>query len=168
MPISIALFAAAALAVATPTVTPTVTPKPAPQVAASIVTAQPAWRSVRADTIGDLLFTTQTLNGRVRFLAQGIKNPVPVTTADFTADSVRVWTNSARALAANPSPKMGDMRGLGMALTLNVTKTASGQSAFGFYVGDATTDQQVALALTKENVALLTSDVDRALDTIGH
>lgn len=164
MPISIALLAAATLAVATPTSTP----QRAPHDAASILTVQPAWRSVRADTIGDLLFTTQTLNGRVRFLAQGIKNPVPVTTADFTADSVRVWTNSAAALAANPSPKMGDMRGLGFALTLNVTTTPSGESAFGFYVGDATTDQQVALALTKENVALLTSDVNRALDSIGH
>ena len=164
MPIPIALIAAATLAVATPTPTP----KPAPGATVSVASVQPAWRAVRADTIGDLLFTTQTLNGRVRFVAQGLKNPVPVTTVDFTPDSVRTWTSSAAALAANPSPKMGDMRGLGLALTLNVTTTASGQSAFGFYVGDAVTDQQIALALTKENVVKLTSDVNSALDTIGH
>ncbi len=162
MPISIALLAAATLAVATPT------PKRAPSATVSVASAQPAWRAVRADTIGDLLFTTQTLNGRVRFVAQGLKNPVPVTTVDFTPDSVRAWTSSAAALAANPSPKMGDMRGLGLALTLNVTTTATGQSAFGFYVGDAVTDQQVALALTRENVIKLTSGVNSALDTIGH
>jgi hypothetical protein len=164
MPISIALIAAAMLAVATPTPTP----QPAPIVPVSAVSAQPAWRAVRADTIGDLLFTTQALNGRVRFVAQGLKSPVPVTTVDFPPDSVRAWTSSAAALAASPSPKMGDMRGLGLALTLNVTTTASGQSAFGFYVGDAVTDQQVALALTKENVAKLTSGVNSALDSIGH
>lgn len=164
MPNSIALIASATLAVAMPSPTP----QPAPVAPIVVAAAQPAWRAVRADTIGDLLFTTQTLNGRIRFIAEGLKNPVPVTTADFTPDSVRAWTSSAAALAASPSPKMGDMRGLGMALTLNVTKTPSGESAFGFYVGDATTDQQVALALTKENVLKLTNAVNNALANLGH
>ncbi|HEY5086466.1 MAG TPA: hypothetical protein VII66_03820 [Gemmatimonadaceae bacterium] len=166
MPISITMLAVAALAVATPT--PPSTPRPAPASRGSVTNVQPAWRAVRADTIGDLLFTTETLNGRVRFAARGLKNPVPVTTSDFTPDSVRTWTTSAAALAASPSPKMGDMRGLGMALTLNVTTTTTGEAAFGFYVGDAVTDQQVALALTKENVAKLTAGVNSALDAIGH
>jgi hypothetical protein len=63
---------------------------------------------------------------------------------------------------------MGEMRGLGLALTLNVTTTTTGETAFGFYVGDAVSDQQIALALTKDKVVQLTSDVNKALDAIGH
>ena len=168
MPISIALLAAATLAVATPTAMPTATPQPASGHSPANASAQPAWRSVRADTIGDLLFTTETLNGRVRFLARGLKSPVPVTTSDFTPDSVRSWAASAAELASNSAPKMGEMRALGTALTLNVTTTTTGETAFGFYVGDAVSDQQVALALTKANVAKLTSGVTSALDAIAH
>jgi hypothetical protein len=168
MPISIALLAAASLAVATST--PTVQPAPGPSALRAEISrsdVQPAWRTVRSDTLGDLLFATETLNGRVRFTARGVKAPTGVTTSDFTPDSVRTWTKSAADLAAAATPKMGDMRGLGMALTLNVTTTATGAPAFGFYVGDAVNDQQVALALTKENVVKLTTDVNAALDAAG-
>jgi hypothetical protein len=164
MPISLALLAAAVLAVATPTTT-------APPVrgpAAITPTLQPAWRAVHADTLGDLLFTTETLNGRVRFVARGLKGSVPVTTADFPPDSVRAWATSAAELVAMPSPKMGEMRGLGQALTLNVTTATTGEAAFGFYVGDAVSDQQLALALTKPNAAKLASGVNNALDAISH
>lgn len=171
MPISIAILSAAALAAATPA-GPAVRPAslPTAQVRATVVLlrAQPAWRSVRSDTIADLVLSTETLNGRVRFVARGLKGSVPVTTSDFTPDSVRAWTAAASELASSPSAKMGDMRGLGQALTLNVTTATTGESAFGFYVGDAVNDQQIALALTKDNVARLTADLNSALDAIGH
>lgn len=167
MPISLVLLAAATMAAATP---PAAAPLASPNAttAAAVTIAQPAWRTVRADTISDLLFTTETLNGRVRFTARGLKGAAPVTTSDFPPDSVRAWATDAAQLAASDSPKMGDMRGLGIALTLNVTTAESGQTVFGFYVGDATSDQQVALALTKDNVAKLTSGLNSALDQVGH
>lgn len=164
MPISFVLLAAAGLAAATPIRTA----PPALGPAASPTVAQPTWRAVRADTVGDMLFTTETLNGRVRFVARGLKGSVPVTTADFPPDSVRAWANSAAELIAMPAPKMGDMRGLGQALTLNVTTATTGEPAFGFYVGDAVSDQQLALALTKPNAAKLASGVNSALDSISH
>jgi hypothetical protein len=160
MPISIALLAAVTLAAATQPV-PSVS---VPTIAAPRAVVQPAWHAVRADTIGDLLFTTESLNKRVRFVARGLKAAAGVTTSDFPADSVRSWTSSAVDLVSSATPKAGDMRGLGMALTLNVTTTTTGQSAFGFYVGDAVNDQQVALALTKADVMKLTSGVNSALD----
>jgi hypothetical protein len=165
MPIFTALFAAASMAVATPS--------PAQQPATLSVTiaaadTEPVWRAVRADTIVDLLFTTETSNGRVRFVARGLKGSAPVTTADFAPDSARAWAKSAVELASSAAPKMGEMRGLGQALTLNVTTTTSGETAFGFYVGDAVNDQQLALALTRENVARLAAAVTGALDSIGH
>jgi hypothetical protein len=165
MPIFIALFAAATMAVATPS--PVQQPV-MPSVTVAVADTEPAWRAVRADTIGDLLFTTETLNGRVRFVAGGRTGKTAVTTSDFTPDSVRTWTTSAAELASSATPKMGEMRGLGLALTLNVTTTTTGETAFGFYVGDAVSDQQIALALTKDKVVQLTSDVNKALDTIGH
>jgi len=164
MPIFIALLAATTVASSPVTVTPRPV-QPAPSI--SRVVAQPAWRAVRADTIVDLLFTTETLNGRVRFVARGLKGAAPVTTADFTPDSVRTWAKSAVDLVSSEAPKMGEMRGLGQALTLNVTTTTTGQTAFGFYVGDAESDQQLALALTKENVTKLASAMNSAMDTIA-
>jgi len=165
MPIFIALFASATMAVATPSPVQ----QPAMQDAAvAVADTEPAWSAVRADTIGDLLFTTETLNGRVRFVARGVTGATAVTTADFPPDSVRTWAVSAAALASSAAPKMGEMRGLGVALTLNVTTANTGQPAFGFYVGDAVSDQQVALALTKEKVVQLTTGVTKALDSIGH
>ena len=165
MPIFIALFASATMAVASPSPVKQPAMQSAPVAAAD---TEPAWHAVRADTIGDLLFTTQTLNGRVRFLAGGRTGGVAVTTSDFPPDSVRTWTASAAELASSATPKMGEMRGLGLALTLNVTTTTTGETAFGFYVGDAVSDQQIALALTKDKVVQLTSDVNKALDSIGH
>ncbi len=160
MPIFFTLLAAATLAVATPTaVLPPILPHAG---------AQPAWRALRADTVADLVLATETLNGRVRFVAHGLKGSVPVTTADFTPDSVRTWAASATELASAASPKMGEMRGLGQALTLNVTTATTGEPTFGFYVGDAVSDQQLALALTKANVVKLTAGVNSALDAMGH
>ncbi|MDQ2889300.1 MAG: hypothetical protein M3R65_01930 [Gemmatimonadota bacterium] len=132
------------------------------------ITAQPVWRPVRADTVGDLLFTTETMGDRLRFVARGLKGAVPVTTSDFPADSVRAWVKSASELVSSASPKQGEMRGLGQALTLNVTTTGAGETVFGFYVGDATTDQQLALALTKAASLKLTAGVSSALDTMSH
>ena len=129
---------------------------------------QPAWKAVRADTVGDLLLTTESMGGRVRFVARGLKGSVPVTTSDFSADSVRTWVGSASELVTSAAPKQGEMRGLGQALTLNVTTATTGETVFGFYVGDATTDQQLALALTKDNALKLTSNVNSALGAIEH
>ena len=166
MPIFLALLAATTLATSPVSVTPhPMQPGLAPSISHAV--AQPAWRAVRADTIVDLLFTTETLNGRVRFVARGLKGSPPITTADFTPDSVRTWAKSAVDLVSGAAPKMGEMRGLGQALTLNVTTTTSGETAFGFYVGDAVSDQQLALALTKENVTKLASGVSSAMDTIA-
>ena len=165
MPIFIALFASATMAVASPSPVKQPAMQSAP---VAVADTEPAWHAVRADTIGDLLFTTETLNGRVRFVAGGRTGATAVTTSDFTPDSVRTWTASAAELASSATPKMGEMRGLGLALTLNVTTTTTGETAFGFYVGDAVSDQQVALALTKDKVMQLTSDVNKALDAIGH
>jgi hypothetical protein len=188
MPISISLLAAATLAVAAPNAAPSTAAAPAASAAAhqvgarafapavasqsaqsgvSHAVAQPAWRTVRTDTIGNLLLTTQTLNGRVRFMAHGLKGAAAtVTTADFPPDSVKAWAASAAELASTAAPRMGDIRGLDAALTLTVT-TAAGQTAYGFYVGDATTDKQVALALTKENALKLTAAVNGALDSLS-
>lgn len=161
MPIFFTLLAAATLAVATPTAAP-------PPILPNAGAQQPAWRALHADTVADLVLATETLNGRVRFVARGLKGSVPVTTADFTPDSVRTWVASATELVSAASPKMGDMRGLGQALTLNVTTATTGEPVFGFYVGDAVSDQQLALALTKANVVKLTTGVNSALDTMGH
>jgi hypothetical protein len=162
MPNPIVLFAAATLAAASLTVAPrTAAAQNVPPAA-----AQPAWQAIHADTVADLLFTTEAANGRVRFVARGLKGSVPVTTSDFPADSVKMWAASATELVANATPKMGDMRGLGQALTLNVTTATTGETAYGFYVGDAATDQQLALALTKANAVKLTSGVNTALAAV--
>lgn len=168
---SIALFAAATLAVATPNVKPTASPaSPASRInrPAGSVREQPSWRAVHTDTVGDLVFTSETLNGRVRFAARGFKSTVPVTTETFTPDSVRTWATSAAGLASSAAPKMGEMRGLGQALTLNVTTATTGETAFGFYVADAVSDQQLALALSKANVVKLTSGVISAMEAVSH
>ncbi|MEO6865039.1 MAG: hypothetical protein ABI229_06290 [Gemmatimonadaceae bacterium] len=165
---SIALSAAATLVVATPKVKPPATlPLPSGQ---TVLHAgqQPSWRALHSDTVADLLFTTETLNGRVRFVARGLKGSTPVTTEDFTPDSVRTWVTTATELVSSAAPKMGEMRGLGQALTLNVTTATTGETAFGFYVGDAVSDQQLALALTKANVVKLTAGVASALVAVTH
>ena len=162
MPISLAFIAAATLAVATPL---------APHLVArnaGVAAVQPSWRAVHADTVGDLLLTTETLNGRVRFSARGMKSTVPVVTSDFPPDSVRAWVGSATQLVSGTSPKQGEMSGLGQALTINVTTATTGETVFGFYVGDATSDQQLALALKKPDALKLTAGVNSALDAIGH
>lgn len=164
MPISLSFLATAVMAAAAQTGTAPLTPARA----LPVKTEQPAWHAVHSDTLGDLLFTTETLNGRVRFAARGLKSAVPVTTSDFPTDSVRMWVGSATKLISAPSPKQGEMSGLGQALTINVTTTGSGEMVYGFYVGDVTTDQQLALALTKPNALKLTAGVNSALDTIAH
>lgn len=165
MPIFLPFVAAATLAVVAPP-TSSVAPIVAPySIAAS---GQPTWRTIHADTVGDLLLTTETLNGRVRFSARGMKGSVPVVTSDFTPDSVRAWVGSATELVSSAAPKQGEMSGLGQALTINVTTATTGETVFGFYVGDATSDQQLALALKKPDALKLTAGVNSALDAVGH
>jgi len=168
MPISISILAAATLAIANPIAGSHANPYSPIGYGSANAGAQPAWLAIHSDTIGDLLFTTEALNGRVRFVARGLKSSVPMTTADFTVDSVRTWIASATDLAASATPKIGEMHGLGQALTVNATTTATGDSVFGFYVGDAVTDQQLALALTKPNLMKLLSGLNSALDALSH
>ncbi len=161
MLISLALLAGALFASpATATISPNAVPVASP--------LQPGWKAVHSDTVGDLLFTTEALGGRVRFVARGLKGSVPVTTSDFSADSVRTWVTSASGLVSGTSVKQGEMRGLGQALTLNVTTATTGETVFGFYVGDAVSDQQLALALTRESALKLTNGVTAALGALDH
>lgn len=129
---------------------------------------QPSWRAVHTDTVSDLVIVTEALGGRVRFTAHGVKGTASaVTTPDFSPDSVRTWLASVDQFAATSTGKPGDSRTLGGSVSVTTAVTPTGQSAFGLYVQDATSDQQLALALSKPDVAKLTSAIRSALDTAG-
>ncbi len=82
-----------------------------------------------------------------------------MTSSDFSRDSVTAWLASIDQLAASASPKVGDMRSIGGAVAITVTTTADGKNAFGCYVQDSMSDNTLALALTREQVARFTAGI---------
>ena len=137
------------------------------QTAAAAAAPDTAWRIAHTDTIGDLVVATQTSNGRIRISGHGLKSPTPVTSADFSRDSVSTWLTSVDQFAAIPTPKSGDMRSIGGAVAITATTTSDGKNAFGCYIQDAMSDNTLALALTREQVAKFTAAIRAGLAAAG-